>query len=71
MFLISLLEAYIYNNFRFLSAAVLDFPLPVTFDSNGSIGSRSNEFAELENMRVFIEILTASDLQDEILVAPV
>ena len=50
---------------------MLDFTLPVTFDSNGSIGSRSNEFAELENMRVFIEILTVSDLQAEILVVPV
>ena len=78
----------------------MDFPLPVTFDSNGSIGSRSktsgfyqppslffalsttsdskdrivrgsNEFAELENMGVFIEILTVSDLQAEILVVPV
>ena len=54
-----------------LEAAILDFPLSVTFDCNGSIASRSNEFAELENMRVFIEILTVSDLQAEILVVPV
>ena len=49
----------------------MDFPLPVMFDSNGSIGSRSKEFAELETMGVFIDLLTVSDLQAELLVIPV
>ncbi len=53
------------------SAAIFDFPLPVTFDSNGSIDSRSNEFADLENRGVFIEILTIFDLQADILLVPV
>ena len=70
MFPISLLEAYI-QQLPVFSAAIFDFPLPVTFDSNVSIGSRSNEFADLENMGVFIEISTISDLQAEILVVPV
>ena len=46
-----------------LAAAILDFPLPVAF---GSVGNRTIELADPENVGVAVEIFFLSHLEAEI-----